>query len=314
MPNRRANARIRLQVGNGSARRVLFAKIDIEPATEPDAANDPGWHMTLAKEDEVFDPVQSGRATRLAVRRGDHSGPTSGLARGFVQANLAILPQSDAADFLRFCERNPKPCPLLAVSAPGDWRMPSLAQDLDIRTDAPRYRVWRDGAVLDEPDDITAWWRDDLVTFAIGCSFSFEEALIEDGIALRHIDRGCTVPMYRTSIATAPAGRFHGPLVVSMRPLKPAAAIRAIEITSRFPSVHGAPVHIGKPELIGIADLAAPDYGDAVPVYDDELPVFWACGVTPQAAIAAARPAFCITHYPGAMLVTDRRNSEFAVG
>jgi len=271
--------------------------------------------MTLAKiKEEVSSTPQTGHAARLAVRRGDHCGPTSGLAPGFVQANLAILPQSDAPDFLRFCERNPKPCPLLAVSAPGDWRMPSLAEDLDIRTDASRYRVWRDGALLDEPRDLAAWWRDDLVTFAIGCSFSFEQALIEDGIALRHISRGCNVPMYRTSIETVPAGAFHGPLVVSMRPLRPAAAIRAIEITSRFPSVHGAPVHIGKPELIGIADLATPDYGDAVPVYDDEFPVFWACGVTPQAVIAAARPAFCITHYPGAMLVTDRRNSEFAVG
>jgi uncharacterized protein YcsI (UPF0317 family) len=271
--------------------------------------------MTVAKiKEDVSGAPQTGHAARLAVRRGDHRGPTSGLAPGFVQANLAILPQSDAADFLRFCERNPKPCPLLAVSAPGDWRMPSLAEDLDIRTDAPRYRVWRDGLLRDEPRDLAAWWRDDLVTFAIGCSFSFEQALIEDGIALRHISRGCNVPMYRTSIETVPAGAFHGPLVVSMRPLQPAAAIRAIEITSRFPSVHGAPVHIGKPELIGIADLATPDYGDAVPVYDDEFPVFWACGVTPQAVIAAARPAFCITHYPGAMLVTDRRNSEFAVG
>ncbi len=271
--------------------------------------------MTLAQTRAEFpDLPQTGLAARLAIRRGQHSGPTSGLAPGFVQANLAILPQSDAEDFLRFCERNPKPCPLLAVSAPGDWRAPALGEDLDLRTDAPRYRVWHDGVLLDEPRDLIGWWRDDLVTFAIGCSFSFEQALSEGGIELRHITCRRTVPMYRTAIATVPAGPFHGPLVVSMRPLKPAAAIRAIEITSRFPSVHGAPVHIGKPELIGIADLAAPDYGDAVPIHDDELPVFWACGVTPQAVIAAARPAFCITHYPGAMLVTDRRNSEFAVG
>jgi uncharacterized protein YcsI (UPF0317 family) len=230
-----------------------------------------------------------------------------------VQANLAILPQALAEDFLRFCQLNPKPCPLIGVAARGDWRLPALAEDLDIRTDVPRYRVWRDGALVDEPADLMGWWRDDLVTFAIGCSFSFEQALIENGIELRHITCDCTVPMYRTSIATAPAGPFRGPLVVSMRPMKPADAIRAVQVTTRFPSVHGAPVHLGKPELIGIADLAAPDYGNAVPIRDDEIPVFWACGVTPQSVIAAVRPEFCITHYPGAMLVTDRRNSEFAI-
>ena len=215
-------------------------------------------------------------------------------------------------DFLRFCELNPKPCPLIGVTAPGDWHLPALGDDLDIRTDVPRYRVWRDGVLVDEPQDLLQWWRDDLVTFAIGCSFSFEQALIEDGIEIRHVTCRRNVSMYRTSIATAPAGLFRGPLVVSMRPFKPADAIRAIEITSRYPLVHGAPVHIGKPELIGIADLAAPDYGDAVPVDDDEIPVFWACGVTPQAVIAAARPELCITHCPGAMLVTDRRYSELA--
>jgi uncharacterized protein YcsI (UPF0317 family) len=259
------------------------------------------------------DVPQTGLAARRAIRRGEHVGPTSGVAPGFVQANLAILPRSVADDFSRFCELNPKPCPLIGVAAPGDWRIPALGEDLDIRTDLPRYRVWRDGALVDEPRDLWRWWRDDLVSFAIGCSFSFEQALIEDGIELRHITCNCTVPMYRTSLATVPAGPFRGPLVVSMRPFTPAAAIRAIEIASRFPLVHGAPVHIGKPELIGIADLAAPDYGDVVPVSDDEIPVFWACGVTPQAVIAVACPEFCITHYPGAMLVTDRRNSEFAV-
>ena len=256
---------------------------------------------------------QTGLAARLAIRQGDHFGPTSGLAPGFVQANLAILPKLLAEDFLRFCQLNPRPCPLVGVSAPGDWRIPALAENLDIRTDAPRYRVWRDGALIDEPQDLMRWWRDDLVTFAIGCSFSFEQALVDDGIELRHMTCNCTVPMYRTSIETAPAGPFHGPLVVSMRPMKPADAIRAVQITTRFPSVHGAPIHLGKPELIGIKDLAKPDWGDAVPVGDDELPVFWACGVTPQSVIAAARPEFCITHYPGAMLVTDRRNNEFAI-
>jgi uncharacterized protein YcsI (UPF0317 family) len=167
--------------------------------------------------------------------------------------------------------------------------------------------------VVDEPRDVRGWWRDDLVSFVIGCSFSFEEALIQAGIELRHITRGTGVPMYRTSIATVPAGPFHGPMTVSMRPLKPADAIRAIQITTRFPSVHGAPVHIGKPELIGIADVAKPDEGDPTPVADDELPVFWACGVTPQSVVATVKPEFCITHYPGSMLVTDRRNVELAI-
>ena len=229
------------------------------------------------------------------------------------ESSLAILPEKLAASFHRFCQLNPKPCPVIGMSDVGDPKVPSLGIDLDIRTDLPRYRVWRDGALVEEPTNLLRWWRDDLVTFAIGCSFSFEQALLEAGIEVRHISCNCNVPMYRTSIATVPAGRFHGPLVVSMRPLKPTDAIRAIEITSRYPLVHGAPVHIGKPELIGIADLAAPDYGDAVPIGDDEIPVFWACGVTPQSVIAVARPEFCITHYPGAMLVTDRRNSEFAV-
>ena len=268
---------------------------------------------TASLRQEKPEALSTGRAARLAIRRNQHAGPTSGLAPGFVQANLAILPQALAPDFLQFCHRNPKPCPLLGISAPGDPRIPALADDLDIRTDLPRYRVWRDGALVDEPSDIGKWWRDDLVTFAIGCSFSFEQALLEAGIELRHMTCDCTVPMYRTSVETAAAGPFHGPLVVSMRPMKPADAIRAIQITTRFPSVHGAPVHIGKPESIGIKDLARPDWGDAVPVHDDELPVFWACGVTPQSVIMEARPDFCITHYPGAMLVTDRRNTEFAI-
>jgi len=255
----------------------------------------------------------SGLAARLAIRAGTHRGPTSGLAPGFVQGNLAILPNALAADFLRFCQLNPKPCPLIGSSAPGDWRVPALGEDIDIRTDIPRYRVWRNGELVAEPKDIRDVWRDDLVSFVIGCSFSFEEALMADGIEMRHIERGCNVPMYRTSIATAEAGPFHGPMVVSMRPMRPADAIRAIQITTRFPAVHGAPVHIGKPELIGIKDIGKPDYGDAVEVTEDEIPVFWACGVTPQAVIATVKPDFCITHYPGCMLVTDRRNTEFAI-
>jgi uncharacterized protein YcsI (UPF0317 family) len=256
--------------------------------------------------------VSLGSAERAAIRSGAFTGPTSGLAPGNVQANLVILPQALANDFLRFAQANPKPCPLLAVSEPGDPSFPTLAHNLDIRTDLPRYRLWRDGALVEEPTEIGHLWRDDLVSFAIGCSFSFEEALIEDGMEIRHITAGCNVPMYRTSIATVPAGVFYGPLVVSMRPFRPADAIRAVQITSRFPSVHGAPVHLGMPEQIGIPDIARPDYGDPVQVAPDELPVFWACGVTPQAAVATAKPEFCITHAPGSMLITDLRNAKLA--
>ncbi|HET8997257.1 MAG TPA: putative hydro-lyase [Acetobacteraceae bacterium] len=253
-----------------------------------------------------------GRTERLRIRSGGFTGATAGLAPGNVQANLVILPRDLAHDFLRFAQANPKPCPVLAVSEAGDPRFPTLGADLDIRTDLPRYRVWRDGELASEPTDVRDVWRDDLVSFAIGCSFSFEEALIEDGIEIRHIACGVNVPMYRTNIQCVPAGVFHGPMVVSMRPLKPADAIRAVQITSRFPSVHGAPVHIGLPQQIGISDIGKPDYGDAVPVGEGELPVFWACGVTPQAVIAQARPAFCITHAPGSMLITDLRNARLA--
>lgn len=251
-------------------------------------------------------------AARLACRNG-HAASTAGFAPGYVQGNLAILPEKFAAAFHRFCQLNPKPCPIIGISEVGDPRIPSLGADLDIRTDLPRYRVWRDGAVVEEPTDIKAHWRDDLVAFVIGCSFSFEEALLADDIPIRHIERGVRVPMYRTNIACHPAGPFAGPMVVSMRPLKPAAAIRAVQITSRFPSVHGAPVHLGLPRSIGIADIGKPDYGDPVPVHDDEIPVFWACGVTPQAVIAAAKVPFAITHAPGLMLVTDLKNRQLAV-
>jgi uncharacterized protein YcsI (UPF0317 family) len=266
------------------------------------------WSLTRPSAEAASDigPI------RQQIRTGAFSGHTSGLAPRHVQGNLVILPADLAADFLLFCQRNPKPCPLLAVSAPGQPTLPSLGADIDIRTDVPRYRIWRDGSLVDEPTDIAAYWRNDLVTFIIGCSFSFEQALIDAGLPLRHVALGLNVAMYRTSVATEPAGRFHGPLVVSMRPFTPANAIRAIQITSRFPTVHGAPVHLGKPELIGIADLARPDYGDAIALAADELPVFWACGVTPQAVVAAARPAFCITHAPGCMLITDRLNNELA--
>lgn len=249
---------------------------------------------------------------RSACRRGAFSGHTSGLAQRHVQGNLVILPRANAEDFLRFCQRNPKPCPVLAVSEPGDPSLPTLGAGIDLRHDLPRYRVWRDGVLVDEPTDIATLWQRDFVGFLLGCSFSFEQALMDEGIRLRHVEQGRNVAMFRTNIATVPAGRFGGPLVVTMRPLAAADAIRAVQITSRYPAVHGAPVHLGDPALIGIRDLGAPDYGDAVDVMPDELPVFWACGVTPQAALVQAKLPLAITHAPGAMLVTDRLNHQLA--
>jgi uncharacterized protein YcsI (UPF0317 family) len=251
-------------------------------------------------------------ALRHAVRTGRFRGQTAGQAPGFVQGNLAILPRDFAADFLRFCQLNPKPCPVIGIGEPGDPALPRLGRDIDIRTDVPGYCVFRDGELAEEAADILGHWRGDLVAFVLGCSFSFEAALTDGGLRVRHIDEGKNVAMYRTSIPNAPAGPFGGTLVVSMRPFTPKDAIRAIQITSRFPNVHGAPVHFGNPAAIGIADVARPDFGDAVEIKPGEVPVFWACGVTPQQAIRAARPPLAITHQPGAMLVTDLRNSELA--
>ncbi|HZV21068.1 MAG TPA: putative hydro-lyase [Hyphomicrobiales bacterium] len=256
---------------------------------------------------------EPGLGIRLACRSGAITGPTCGLAPGFVQGNLAILPKDLANDFLRFCQANPKPCPVIGVTDAGNPHVPSLGEDLDLRTDLPRYRVWRHGELVDEPTEIREYWRGDLVGFVIGCSLSFEEALMGAGLKLHYVERGLNVPMFRTNIACQPAGVFAGPMVVSMRSFKPADAIRAIQITTRFPSVHGAPVHIGLPERIGISDISKPDYGDSVPPLEGELPVFWACGVTPQSVIATVKPEFAITHAPGAMLVTDRKNVEFAI-
>ncbi len=258
------------------------------------------------------DGIKSAAHVRSLIRLGRWTHHTSGLADGYVQGNVVILPAAQAGDFLDYCQRNPKPCPVLAVSEPGQAALPALGADIDICTDVPRYRVWRDGVLTEQPTDISSLWRKDLVTFVIGCSFSFEEALMQGGLRIRHIDQGRNVPMYRTNIATEAAGPFHGPMVVSMRPFKAADAIRAVEITARFPNVHGAPVHLGNPAEIGISDLARPDYGDAVDLQPGEIPVFWACGVTPQAAITEARPAFCITHAPGAMLITDLLNHQLA--
>ena len=260
----------------------------------------------------LYDQAKSARAARAQIRSGELKGHTSGLAPGHVQANLVVLPVAYADDFLRFAQRNPKPCPILGVSEAGSPHLPALGADIDLRTDLTGYNVYRQGELVESIDDLTHLWQDDFVWFAIGCSFSFEEALLADGIALRHIARNQNVPMYRTSIPTVAAGPFSGPLVVSMRPMKASDAIRAIQITSRFPNVHGAPVHIGDPTLIGISDIAKPDYGDSTEIAHDELPVFWACGVTPQAALKAAKPPICITHTPGCMLITDLFNSRLS--
>ncbi len=261
---------------------------------------------------ESLNRIASPQEARHLIRQGKWTGHTSGMADGYVQGNVVILPQAYAADFLLYCQRNPKPCPVLAVGEVGQAALPSMGADLDICTDLPRYRVWRDGEQVDEPTDISSLWRKDLVSFVIGCSFSFEEALLQAGLRLRHVEQQRNVAMYRTNIATEAAGPFSGPMVVSMRPFKAQDAIRAIQITSRFPDVHGAPVHMGDPAQIGIADLSKPDYGDAVDVLPDEIPVFWACGVTPQAALRQAKPTLCITHAPGAMLITDLLNQQLA--
>ena len=255
----------------------------------------------------------NGRDVRLAARAGTLAGPTAGLAPGFVQGNVVIVPNDAAADFARFCERNPKPCPVIGVTEPGMPNVPALGADVDLRTDIPRYRVWRDGELTEELPDVTHLWRDDLVGFVLGCSFTFESALIAAGIPLKHLALEQNVAMYRTNIACEPAGPFAGPLVVSMRPLTAPNAERATEITARFPMSHGAPVHVGDPERIGITDLSTPDYGDAVDIAANEVPVFWACGVTPQAALANARIPFAITHAPGCMLVTDLRDVPAAM-
>jgi len=252
----------------------------------------------------------SGAEVRAACRRGELSSPTAGLAMGYVQANLVVLPQEFAYDFLLFCQRNPKPCPLLDVTDAGDPEPRAISPGADLRTDLPRYRVWRDGQLVEEPTDIVRYWRDDLVSFLIGCSFTFENALLAAGVPVRHIEQHCNVPMYRTNIAGRPAGRFHGPLVVSMRPMTAEQAIRATTICARFPRAHGTPIQIGDSNSLGITDLAKPDFGDPVESRTGEVPVFWACGVTPQAALMAAKLPFAITHAPGHMFVTDVRDAE----
>jgi len=254
-------------------------------------------------------PLPSWAATpagvRAQARQGLFNGNTSGMAPGYGQGNLVILPKRWAEDFYGYCQANPTPCPLIGMSQPGDAAVPMLGTDIDLRTDLPRYRVWRDGVLVDEVDEITTLWQDDFVGFVLGCSLSFEYALEQAGLRVRHVDEGKIVPMYHSSIQTRRVGVFHGPMVVSMRPYSPTQARIAYEVCERLPGAHGAPVHIGDPAAIGIADVNRPDEGEPTEILPGEVPVFWGCGVTPQAAAVLAKPPILITHAPGHMLIGD---------
>ncbi len=253
------------------------------------------------------------REIRAEIRRGAWSGVTAGLGQGYVQANLAVLPKDQAYDFLLFCQRNPRPCPLIEVTEAGSPEPTGVAPGADLRTDLPRYRIYKDGELADEVTDVTPYWREDLVAFLLGCSFTFEWALLDAGVRLWHIEHGKNVAMWRTSIECRPAGRFHGPMVVSMRPIASEQLSRAMTVTARFPNAHGAPVHVGDPAALGIADLSRPDWGDPQAFGARDVPVFWACGVTPQAVALASKLPFMITHSPGHMFVTDLPNSALSM-
>lgn len=247
---------------------------------------------------------------RQLIRTGKHTGPTAGYCPGYAQANLVVLPKELAYDFLLFAQRNPRSCPLLEVTDMGSRYLKEIAPGADIAADIPKYRVYEHGVLTGEYTDVSDLWRDDLVSFLIGCSFSFEGELIEAGIPVRHIEENCNVPMYLTNIPSKPAGVFRGNMVVSMRPLPYDQIVKSVLVTGAMPKVHGAPVHIGDPSVIGIQDIAKPDFGDPVSIRPGEVPVFWPCGVTPQAAVMASKPAFAITHAPGHMLVTDVKNID----
>lgn len=263
--------------------------------------------MSLTAPPALFGP----REARAHFRTGAAS-PTAGWAPGHAQANLITVPADWAYDVLLFCQRNPKPCPVLDVTDAGAWTTP-LAPGADLRTDIPRYRVWEHGELVDEPTDVIAHWRDDLVSFLVGCSFTFESALADAGVPMRHIDQGRNVAMYVTARQCRPAGRLHGPLVVSMRQIPAGLADTATRVSALLPAVHGSPVHAGDPAALGIADLGRPDFGDPVDALPGDTPVFWACGVTPQAAVMASRPPFAITHAPGQMFITDVRDEHYRV-
>jgi uncharacterized protein YcsI (UPF0317 family) len=250
---------------------------------------------------------------RREIRKGRWVKPTSGLAPGFAQANLVMLDRHHAFDFLLFCQRNPRPCPVLEVLEPGERQTRRTAPSADIRTDLPLYRVWEQGRSFQEVQDVLDFFNPDLVSFLLGCSFSFEEALIRAGIPIRNIEEKKNVSMYITNRACDPAGPFSAPLVVTMRPIRDELISRAVQITSRYASVHGAPIHIGGEKKLGIRDLSRPDFGDPVTIEKGETPVFWACGVTSTLAALSARPDLCITHAPGHMFLTDLPNESLAI-
>jgi uncharacterized protein YcsI (UPF0317 family) len=251
-------------------------------------------------------PVMTSAADlRAAARRGEWRGTTAGHCPAYQQVNLAILPKDVAAEFAAFCTRNPKPCPIIEITPPGDPQPARSAPGADLRTDVPGYRIYRKGELAEQRADIRDVWREDLVAFLLGCSFTFEHALVEAGIPPRNVELDTKVSMFISNIACVPAGRFHGPMVVTMRPIPEARVDLVRELSARYPHAHGGPVHAGAPEAIGIADLGRPDYGDPVVIHPDEVPVFWACGVTPQAVAVEARPELMITHEPGIMFRTD---------
>jgi uncharacterized protein YcsI (UPF0317 family) len=249
------------------------------------------------------------REIRADIRSGKLSGTTAGWGQGYVQANLAVLPKEQAYDFLLFCQRNPRACPLIEVTDVGSPEPVGVAPGADLRTDIPRYRIYKDGVLADEVTDATPYWRDDLVAFLLGCSFTFEWAILEAGIDLWHVKHGKNVAMWRTSIDCRPAGGFHGPMVVSMRPIPSGQLSKAVTASARFPGAH---IHIGDPSSIGIKDVSRPDWGDPQPFGPGDVPVFWACGVTPQAVALASKPPFMLTHSPGHMFITDLPNSTLA--
>ena len=250
---------------------------------------------------------------RALFRSGELARPTSGMAPGRVQANLVVLPKDLAFDFLLFCQRNPKPCPLLEVVEAGSSEPEAFAPGADLRTDVPMYRVYEYGELTAEVEDVSDYWRDDMVSFLLGCSFTFESALVNGGVPLHHFETGSNVPMFITNVPTQSAGAFSGPLVVSMRPVPKDKLVKAVQITSRFPGVHGAPIHIGSPEDIGVRDVHSPDLGDPTIFKEDDVPVFWACGVTPQAVAMNSKPPLMITHSPGHMFITDAKDEDLAV-
>lgn len=250
---------------------------------------------------------------RKKVRNNEFQKPTAGMCPGYAQTNLIVLPWEDAYDFLLFAQRNPKPIPILEVTEVGSRELQTLGNDIDVATDFPKYRIYRNGKMVDEYLSVVDFWREDLVSFLIGCSFSFENLLVDAGIEIRHITEKANVPMFNTNIPLKQAGKFSGNMVVSMRPIKSSQIATAVNVTNRLPGVHGAPIQIGNPAEIGIYDLATPDYGDAVTINENEIPVFWACGVTPQAAVMASKPKFAITHSPGHMLITNISNKDLSV-